>query len=288
MKGFLTLIAREYWEHKSLRWVPAIVWCIFAAFSIWGAATQTDRFEFGPDIATAQQNYSDAMTAAIMWYFMIVLTYTVLALFYCLGALYAERKDGSILFWKALPLSNTQIVLSKLAAALLTVASSFLALTGMLLITLVAAMLSGLFKGNFSLLWEVIHFGDIGMTLWLALRSVLWFCVIVTPWLSLALFVSVASPITPYITGVITACVAAILMFSVEGFIFLFSPIYMLIRQWASQAEYFGGLQSQDAELITAHPPYSIQILSSPMLYQGLAFAIVLLVLCILVRRFRH
>ena len=42
----------------------------------------------------------------------------VLLPFYLLDCLYAERKDRSILFWKALPVSDAQTVLSKLLVAL--------------------------------------------------------------------------------------------------------------------------------------------------------------------------
>jgi len=38
--------------------------------------------------------------------------------FYCLGALYDERRDRSILFWKSLPVSDAMTVLSKAATAL--------------------------------------------------------------------------------------------------------------------------------------------------------------------------
>ena len=46
----------------------------------------------------------------------IVLVFVVF--FYCLGALYDERKDRSVLFWKSLPLSDAQTVLSKALWAL--------------------------------------------------------------------------------------------------------------------------------------------------------------------------
>ena len=38
-------------------------------------------------------------------------------LFYCLGSLYDDRRDRSILFWKSLPISDTRTVLSKVASA---------------------------------------------------------------------------------------------------------------------------------------------------------------------------
>ena len=45
----------------------------------------------------------------------IVLFFVVL--FYLLGALYDDRRDRSMLFWKSLPLSDTQTVLSKVVSA---------------------------------------------------------------------------------------------------------------------------------------------------------------------------
>jgi len=47
----------------------------------------------------------------------VVLAFVVF--FYCLGALYDDRRDRSILFWKSLPLSDTQTVLSKVLSAVL-------------------------------------------------------------------------------------------------------------------------------------------------------------------------
>ena len=47
----------------------------------------------------------------------VVLAFVVF--FYALGSLYDDRRDRSILFWKSLPVSDTQMVLSKAAWALL-------------------------------------------------------------------------------------------------------------------------------------------------------------------------
>lgn len=43
----------------------------------------------------------------------------IVGLFYCLGALHDDRRDRSILFWKSLPISDTDTVLSKLLTVLL-------------------------------------------------------------------------------------------------------------------------------------------------------------------------
>ena len=37
----------------------------------------------------------------------------IVGIFYCLDALYGERRDRSILFWKSLPVSDLTTVLSK-------------------------------------------------------------------------------------------------------------------------------------------------------------------------------
>jgi ABC-2 type transport system permease protein len=42
-----------------------------------------------------------------------------IAFFYCLGAMFEERRDRSILFWKSLPVSDQMTVLSKVAMALI-------------------------------------------------------------------------------------------------------------------------------------------------------------------------
>ncbi|MGE6332697.1 hypothetical protein [Stenotrophomonas sp. NPDC077659] len=50
------------------------------------------------------------------WPFLVL---AFVVFFYCLGALYDDRRDRSILFWKSLPLSDTQTVLSKAISALI-------------------------------------------------------------------------------------------------------------------------------------------------------------------------
>jgi ABC-2 type transport system permease protein len=67
---------------------------------------------------------------------------TLILFFYCLGALYDERRDRSILFWKSLPVSDRATVLSKvvaclIAAPLLYVAvGTLLGLASMLIVAL--------------------------------------------------------------------------------------------------------------------------------------------------------
>jgi len=88
-----------------------------------------------------------------VWPF-IVLGFVVF--FYCLGALYDERKDRSVLFWKSLPLSDSQTVLSKVASAVvvapvIAVAAAIATMLGFLVILSAVVLLHG---GNpWTLLW---------------------------------------------------------------------------------------------------------------------------------------
>jgi ABC-2 type transport system permease protein len=59
---------------------------------------------------------------------LINLVCAIVVLFYCLGALHDDRRDRSVLFWRSLPISDTQTVLSKvLIAAVIAPAIAFIA-----------------------------------------------------------------------------------------------------------------------------------------------------------------
>ena len=64
----------------------------------------------------ARSGIDMALFLSSAWPF-IVLAFVLF--FYCLGALYDDRKDRSVLFWKSLPVSDAQTVLSKVASAVL-------------------------------------------------------------------------------------------------------------------------------------------------------------------------
>src|SRR3546814_18250586 len=85
---------------------------------------------------------------------LIALAFVVF--FYCLGALYDDRKDRSVLFWKSLPLSDSQTVLSKAASALLVapLIATLAALATMLGFLVVASVMVMIHGGNpVALLW---------------------------------------------------------------------------------------------------------------------------------------
>src|SRR5256714_14333996 len=105
-------IRRELWEIESVFIAPIIV----AGVILFGVLVSIRRL---PELRrSAILLGPERMRAAIELPYdvvaiMIILTAFIVGVFYCLDALYGERRDRSILFWKSLPGSDLTTVLSK-------------------------------------------------------------------------------------------------------------------------------------------------------------------------------
>jgi ABC-2 type transport system permease protein len=111
-------IRRELWENRSVYLAPLAVACIVLAGFVIALFTLPARtrgaFALGPaELRQAiEQPY---LIAAIL----LMGADLVVAFFYCLDALYGERRDRSVLFWKSLPVSDLTAVLSKASIPIL-------------------------------------------------------------------------------------------------------------------------------------------------------------------------
>jgi ABC-2 type transport system permease protein len=124
MKGqHATLIKRELWENRSLYLAPLIAAAVLLAMWIWGALVVPAHFRF--NFNTPPGPFPDNVSRiGIGLYGLSMQLFFVSSLvcgFYLLDCLYAERKDRSILFWKSLPVSDLQTVLSKFVVATVVV-----------------------------------------------------------------------------------------------------------------------------------------------------------------------
>ena len=128
---FKLLLRREFWENKGgFFWAPVITGIIASAFALIALIMATvfiqkakqngdfqDHFKLDDvDGLKAFGVFGDGILANGMGLSMLVMIFVVF--FYALGSLYDERRDRSVLFWKSLPISDTEVVLSKLAWAL--------------------------------------------------------------------------------------------------------------------------------------------------------------------------
>ena len=184
---FRLLLRREFWEHRGgFLWAPLVAGAIFLLLAVMGigvgefaarkvidsnsnhAMISTDNGDIrlnGLDLSNLTERLSkedmrelggavDGLLFVAGSWPLIVLAFVVF--FYCLGSLYDERKDRSVLFWKSLPVSDGQTVLSKVASATLTapllaVAASLATMLGFLVILSVVVLIHG---GNpITLLW---------------------------------------------------------------------------------------------------------------------------------------
>ncbi|HEX4649234.1 MAG TPA: hypothetical protein VH111_10430 [Steroidobacteraceae bacterium] len=121
-RTLLSLVKREFWEHRSLWWAPSAV----AALMVLGALIASMKYRV-PDLDISSGDagpfagmamFGVAQAFASSW---LLLVSGIVVLFYLLDCLYAERKDRSILFWKSLPVSDSLTILSKLLVALVLV-----------------------------------------------------------------------------------------------------------------------------------------------------------------------
>ena len=110
-------VRRELWETRSIYIAPAaaavVVWLGYLVSAIGMPARRVETLKLDPvhQSMIMGQPFVAAHAA-------ITLTVMIVAAFYCLGALFNERRDRSILFWKSLPVSDLKTVLSKAAIPL--------------------------------------------------------------------------------------------------------------------------------------------------------------------------
>ena len=149
-------VRRELWENRALYIAPVVFatvylfgdlislsWMPHSMRQFWMPHSMSEM----PTLAPADQRIELAMpyTHATM---LLMLIAFIVGIFYCLDALYGERRDRSILFWKSMPVSDLTAVLSKASIPLLILPLIVFAVTialhvTMRLLTLAILMVTG-------------------------------------------------------------------------------------------------------------------------------------------------
>lgn len=160
---YFALIRREFWEHRSI-WVTPVA---IASIVILGTLTTlvfAGDFAKELDLAIfgAQNIAGDVERKAVLTGFFVMssplflLGLVILIVFYTLDSLYAERKDKSILFWRSLPVTDAETVVSKLLTALILVPA----------ITMAAIFATHLVNLIMTSIWVSMKGGDAGVLIW--------------------------------------------------------------------------------------------------------------------------
>lgn len=139
LHNILWLVRREFMEHRRLVWAPWILGLVMIGLNIALAVSfllggpsghiALDRNGQSATHALPQLRHSISIAdAGDIGQAIALSMYTVLGLFaialaaslfsYSLGCLFDERRDRSVLFWKSLPVTDTETVLAKLIVAL--------------------------------------------------------------------------------------------------------------------------------------------------------------------------
>lgn len=109
---FYWSVWREVWENRSLYIVPLIVAVVVVVGFLVSTVGLPER-----RVAVLMLGAEKARAGIEMPYdvaaMMLIFNAFIVGVFYCLDALYGERRDRSILFWKSLPVSDFTTVLSK-------------------------------------------------------------------------------------------------------------------------------------------------------------------------------
>ena len=244
----LALIRRELWEHRSLYVTPAIIALLMSLGTITGQATFS-AFDQAVDLALlGGSNLGENERAAAISALMSAVTVSFVigmwfvTIFYALDALYAERKDRSILFWRSIPCTDFETVLSKLLTAVVVVpliTFAFVMVTHLVVLAISSMWIS--FKGADAghLIWSVAPLLDTWMATFVFLLAVpLWS----SPFIGWFLFVSAYTKRAPFMMAVLPILVLPMLEKIVLGSSALAEAFY--IRAW--KMPLFNGVDPTD------------------------------------------
>lgn len=297
----IALVRRELWEHRSLYVVPAVLGIVLVLATVTG---QVSISAFGAHVDMALLGATNIGTAergagisALLAVFasLFVFEMSILVVFYALDALYAERKDKSILFWRSMPVTDAETVLSKLTTAVVVIpliTLVFIAITH-LLVLLVTSIWVGVRGANaWHLIWSAVPlFDNWSATLIFILALSLW----LAPFVGWFLLVSAYTRRSPMLMAVLPLLLLPMLERSILGSTLLFDAIFIrTARIPIYNSAALDGIFNRDSISRAAENGISLvsvldvgQFLSSPGLWLGLVVCGLFTTAAMYVRRFR-
>jgi ABC-2 type transport system permease protein len=151
-------IRREFWENRFLYIAPLSVAALaLLAFSL---SSFLGIWETALRLNPEQPQGPYELTAGLM-----MLTGILVTFFYCLDALYGERRDRSILFWKSLPVSDVTAVLAKASIPLVVLPLVIFTITFALqwMMLLVSSAVVAASGQSVATLWTRLSFFEISL-----------------------------------------------------------------------------------------------------------------------------
>lgn len=298
VRPFYWSLRREVWENRSIYIAPAAV----ALLILLSAFINVMRIPEGAiPFQRLQEISPDYMRLASMSLYGIVAiilggTAGIVGWFYCLDALYSERRERSVLFWKSLPISDVTTVLSKVLTGMLVVPLVALiigiALYFVLMLIATVLLLANGVNGAL-LITNGAFFESLLVHLYTATAAILWsaplyaWAIFVSSWVRRATFLWALLP---------PAAIALVegLAFGTEHFLTLIGKRFSGGLEYAF-IESAQELGKEDFQFAPENFPDSLfslldpmRFLSQPGLWIGLVIAAVFVAASIWMRRYRE
>ncbi|MFQ5610447.1 MAG: hypothetical protein ACE5F8_09300 [Woeseiaceae bacterium] len=204
------LIKREFWEHRSVWVVPAVIALIVCLATLAGE-TILAGYDEAVDLAIAAASAASdfhrqgALTVALSTMMIpFAIGAGIVMIFYSLDSLYSERKDKSILFWRSLPITDAETVISKSLTLFLVIPAA--ALLGAFSAHLLSMVISSVWvfaEGGSPghLIWSSAPVFDVwGASILVALAVTIW----LSPFFGWFIFVSAYTRRMPLLMAILT------------------------------------------------------------------------------------
>ena len=274
-------VRRELWENRLVYLAPLAAAAVFL-FGFLISMINLRRHMHGIWGINLEQSHSPLAMPYEISAGLIMGSALIVGIFYSLDALYGERRDRSILFWKSLPVSDLTTVLSKASIPLviipllsfaITIATQFI----MLLLGSAILLGSGL---DIAALWTQASFFRVSLEIFYHMLTVhgLWYAPIYG-WL---LLVSAGAPRAPFILAALppfVICVVEKMAFNTSYF------AAMLLTRVVGPAASTRAPGSSPMDPMSTLVPH--HFFSQPGLWIGLAVTAAFLAAAARLRRYR-
>jgi len=275
---------RELWESRSIYLAPLIVTAVVLFATLISTISLPRRMRNLP--ADPAKRHVAIVKHFNMAPAPIMATTFLVAIFYSLDALYSERRDRSILFWKSLPVSDLTTVLSKASIPffVLPMIGLALVLTTQRILLFVSSWVL-LTRGiNPAALWAEFRYPQEALVMIYGLTvHVLWFA----PMYGWLMLLSAGVRRAPFLWAVLPPFALS----AGERIVFGSSYISSLLkyRFMGAMAEAFAPYKPNSAGIIDRFDQLTpARFLTAPGLWIGLALAAIFLAAAVRLRRYRE
>jgi len=277
-QAFYWSVRREFWENRLIYIAPLGAAAVFLFTFVINTMILRRRMHgvWPADVARQLEVIAlphELSAALIMGIALIV------GIFYSLDALYGERRDRSILFWKSLPVSDLTTVLSKLSIpiVIIQVLSYVITVVAQFIMLLLASAVLVGSGANIAAMWTQETFFRSSLQLFYHMLTVhgLWYA----PLYGWLLLVSAAAPRAPLVWAVLPPFV----IWGVEKM--AFNTTYFLSFLKVRLMGPPDPEMPRKADFMSTLIPH--HFFDQPGLWAGLAVAAVFLAIAVRLRRYR-